>query len=104
MNLRSKIIHCLFLISLALLGGDVLADENETQSELDEVKIHLIAKGSIQGKKIIGPDKHLLKMRIANELNAIKSMPESINAENLDLLDLSTEATNDSTATKPIEF
>jgi hypothetical protein len=104
MNLKSKTIHCLGLISLALLGSEVSADGNDTQLELDEVKIQLISKGSIAGKKIRGPDKQLLKMKIANELNAIKSTPESINAENLDLLDLGSEAVDDATATKPIEF
>lgn len=104
MKLTSKTIQCLCLASFVLYGNEVLADGNETQVELDEVKIQLISKGSIVGKKIMGPDKQLLKMKIANELNAIKSTPESINAENLDLLDLGSEAVNDATATKPIEF
>lgn len=66
----------------------------EDALDLDDIKIKLIAKGSLKkqrlaSKKIKGPNKLLLQQKIAAEL---KSTPESINAADLDILDLQLEA------------
>jgi len=62
----------------------------EAPLDLDDIKIKLIAKGSLKkqrlaSKKIKGPNKLLLQQKIAAEL---KNTPESINAADLDILDL----------------
>lgn len=71
-----------------LLAPQVMAEIQSEEVNMDEVKIKLLPKGEFKGKKIAGPNKLLLQLKIARDLNRIKVTPDTVNVENIDLLEL----------------
>ena len=78
---------CLVLTGLTM-SAQLRADSDGDVVNMDDVKIKLLPKGQFKGKKIAGPNKLLLQLKIAKDLKTIKVTPDSVNVENLDLLEL----------------
>jgi len=75
-------------LGFLLLAPQVLADIQSEEVNMDEVKIKLLPKGEFKGKKITGPNKLLLQLKIAKDLKRVKVTPDTVNVENIDLLEL----------------
>ncbi|GEM_PF-2207863 len=75
-------------IGCLVLTSQVLAETDSEEVNMDEVKIKLLPKGEFKGKKISGPNKLLLQLKIAKDLKRVKVTPDTVNVENLDLLEL----------------
>jgi len=79
--------QCLSL-GVLILAPQVMAETQNEQVNMDEVKIKLLPKGEFKGKKISGPNKLLLQLKIAKDLKRVKVTPDTVNVENIDLLEL----------------
>ena len=79
--------QCIILGCL-IFTAQVLAETQSEEVNMDEVKIKLLPKGEFKGKKIAGPNKLLLQLKIAKDLKRVKVTPDTVNVENLDLLEL----------------
>jgi len=75
-------------IGCLILATQVLAEIENEEVNMDEVKIKLLPKGEFKGSKISGPNKLLLQLKIAKDLKRVKVTPDTVNVENLDLLEL----------------
>jgi len=79
--------QCLTL-GVLMLASQVMAESESEEVNMDEVKIKLLPKGEFKGKKISGPNKLLLQLKMAKDLKRVKVTPDTVNVENLDLLEL----------------
>ncbi len=92
-DLKEIVLASVILLGCLALPSQVLAASTGDEVNMDEVKIKLLSKGQFKGKKIAGPNKLLLQLKIAKELKQVKVSPETVNVENLDLLELNEPGT-----------
>lgn len=62
-----------------------LAQDDEI--DMDEVKISLVKKGALTAKKITGPNKELLQLKISQQLLSSQEAATSLMPDNLDVLE-----------------
>lgn len=92
MTYASKIIRLAFFILLlspcSLAWSAEGKESSSDKVDLDEIKIKLVSKDSISGKKISGPKKQLLKLKMMADADNLKMRPESLGGDNVDLINL----------------
>ncbi len=69
----------------ALLFTSVASMAEMNKIDMDDVKIKLVGRGDLAVKKITGPDKALLRLKLAKELKSSQKTPELLQPENLEI-------------------
>lgn len=92
MTYAPKISRLVFFIFLSFISFQAWSEEgknpNSDKVNLDEIKIKLVSKGSILGKKIQGPKKQQLRLKMMAGADTLKVTPESLGWDNADIINL----------------
>lgn len=96
MKLSSIVALLLGLITLA----PALSLAQDDEIDMDDVKISLVKKGELTAKKINGPNKELLQLKISQQLLSSQESTDSLITDNLNILETNIDI-NDS-ATLPV--
>lgn len=95
--MKFSFITALLLGVVTLIPALSLAQDEEI--DMDDVKISLVKKGALTAKKINGPNKELMQLKISQQLLSSQEPTDSLMLDNLDILEPHVN-TNDS-ATLP---